>query len=179
MLNLKLNETEFYDEEKSEFVTISSRTIQLEHSLVAISKWESKWHKSFLSSRDKTDEEILDYILCMSPDDSLDKTTILGITRSQLDEIAAYIEDSMTATVFYEAKSAPSREIITNEIIYYWMVAFNIPFECQHWHVNRLLTLIKVCSIKSQPEKKMSQAEIMARNRALNEARRKKLGTKG
>lgn len=162
-----------------EFIPILPQTIQLEHSLVSISKWESIHHKPFLGREEKTDAEIISYICCMSPDDSLDIRTVLSLSNDNVEQIVAYIEDSMTATTFYEPNARPSREIITSEIIYYWMVTLNIPFECQHWHLNRLLTLIKVISMKNEPEKKMSQAELNARNRALNEERRRRLNTKG
>lgn len=179
MLSIELEGTEWFDEESGQFITVPPQTIQLEHSLVSISKWESKWHKPFLHTQDKTDGEVLDYICCMSPDDSMDFRTALSLSKENVEQIVSYIENPMTATTFYEPDARPSREIITSEIIYYWMVTLGIPFECQHWHLNRLLTLIKVISLKNEPEKKMSQREINARNKALNEARRKKLNTKG
>lgn len=179
MLSIKLDGTEWFDEEEQQFITVPPQTIQLEHSLVSISKWESIHHKPFLGREEKTDDEVVSYICCMSPDDSLDIRTVLSMTKENVDQITAYIEDPMTATTFFEPDARPSREIITSEVIYYWMVTLAIPFECQYWHINRLLTLIKVISLKNAPEKKISQRELNARNRALNEERRRRLNTKG
>lgn len=179
MLSIKLDGTEWFDEEEQQFITVPPQTIRLEHSLVSISKWESIHHKPFLGREEKTDDEVVSYICCMSPDDSLDIRTVLSMTKENVDQITAYIEDPMTATTFFEPDARPSREIITSEVIYYWMVTLAIPFECQYWHINRLLTLIKVISLKNAPEKKISQRELNARNRALNEERRRRLNTKG
>lgn len=180
MLTLTIPAKEFWDESKSEFVYTKEQTLHLEHSLVSLSKWESKWNKAFLSNRDKTDEEILDYIKCMTLTPNVSPDTYRYLTRSNFIEINDYIAAPMTATVFSDEKTPKaSREIVTAELIYYWMIALNIPFECQHWHLNRLLTLIKVCNIKNAPPKKRSKREIMSRNAALNAARRKQLNTSG
>ena len=181
MLEITIPAMELYDDEKEEFVTNkTNQTIRLEHSLVSLSKWESKWHKAFLTDEKKTHEEIVDYIKCMTLTQNVDPVVYNFIDDRILNKIYSYIEDSMTATVFYnEEKKGGRKETVTSELIYYWMVALNIPFECQKWHLNRLLTLIKVCTIKSQPAKKMSKREIQSRNAALNAARRKKLNTKG
>lgn len=179
MLRITIPETEFYDETKEEFITYKAQVLQLEHSLVSISKWESHWNKPFLSGKDKTFEELLDYVKCMTITQNVSDDVYKRLTRQNVDEINNYIESPMTATTFSDRKESPNREIITSEIIYYWMVTFNIPFECQKWHLNRLLTLIKVCNIKTNPPKKMGKQELAQRNRELNAARKARLNTKG
>ncbi len=177
MLPLVIPETELYDEVRNEFIFVKQQKLVLEHSLLSLSKWESKWHKPFLSKKEKTEDEIFDYIRCMTVN-SVDENVYLCLSQEMVHQINKYIEDSMTATTINDKRS-PSREIVTAEIIYYWMVALQIPFECQKWHLNRLLTLIDVCSIKNQPPKKMSQKAILSRNASLNAARRRALHSKG
>lgn len=180
MLQITIPAVELWDERKQEFVTTKEQTLQLEHSLVSLSKWESKWCKAFLSKQEKTFEETLDYIKCMTITQNVNPEVYNYLTNENIEEINKYIEAPMTATYFSDDKTVkPSREQITAELIYYWMIALNIPFECQKWHLNRLLTLIRVCNIKNQPPKKRSIKEIMSRNAALNAARRKQLNTKG
>lgn len=179
MLTITVPGLEYYNEETEEFYYYPDVNLDLEHSLVAISKWESKWHKPFLNGKDRTLEEIVDYIKCMTVNDVDDVSAFDRLTEYNLISINDYIGESMTATTFNDEPKAVGREIITSEIIYYWMVTYNIPFECQYWHLNRLLTLIKVCNAKNNPPKKMSQKEILARNKALNESRKKQLNTRG
>ena len=180
MLEIKIPETEQWDELKQEFVYTKAQTLQLEHSLVSLSKWESKWCKPFLSKEDKTFEETIDYIRCMTLNRHVPDEVYGFLTRSNIKQINEYISAPMTATWFsQDTTGRGSREQITSELIYYWMIALNIPFECQKWHLNRLLTLIRVCNLKNQPSKKMSRREIMSRNAALNAARKKQLGTNG
>lgn len=179
MLKLTIPKNEFWDEVKGEFVYQNERTIQLEHSLVSLSKWEAKWHKPFLSKDPKTSEEIRDYIRFMTVTQNVDPELYEHLTADQYKQINQYIDDPMTATWFRKEPRRSSSEQVTAELIYYWMIALNIPFECQKWHLNRLLTLIKVCNIKQQPDKKMSKKEILANNAALNAARRARLKTRG
>ena len=180
MLQITIPAVEQWDESKQEFVCSKAQTLQLEHSLVSLSKWESKWHKAFLTKDEKTFEETLNYIKCMTLTQNVDSETYNFLTNENFKLINQYIEDPMTATRFSEEKnSSLNKEQITAELIYYWMIALNIPLECQKWHLNRLLTLIKVCNIKNQPPKKRSRNEIASRNVALNEARRQQLNTKG
>lgn len=180
MLTIKIPKgRELFDEVNNEFITSKAQTLQLEHSLVSLSKWESKWCKPFLTKDIKTHEESIDYIRCMTITQNVDPIVYRFITNEEMDQVNRYIEAPMTATTFSNNKESINREIITSEIIYYWMIALNIPFECQKWHLNRLITLINVCNIKNTPPKKMNKRDIMRRNRALNEARRKKLGTRG
>ena len=179
MLEIIIPGLELYNEETNEFTCYDDVKLELEHSLISISKWESKWCKPFLDGKDKTLDEIVDYVRCMTISDNIEYDVYDRLTEENLIVINEYIGRPMTATTFNNEKKSTGREIITSEIIYYWMVSFNIPFECQYWHLNRLLTLIKVCNVKNNPPKKMSQKEILARNKALNDARKKELGTRG
>ena len=179
MLTVTIPTMEFYDEAREEFITIKEYDLVLEHSLVSLSKWESKWCKPFLSAKNKSKEEVFDYIRCMTINQLNHPVAYNLIPKSILDKISNYIESPMTATTFPIQPKSASREIITSELIYYWMVSFNIPFECQKWHLNRLLTLINVCNIKNQPKKKLSHKEWAKRQHALNEARKKQLKTTG
>lgn len=179
MLKLMIAAIEQYNEDNNEFITPKEQVLHLEHSLVSLSKWESKWHKPFLSKGDKSIEESIDYIRCMTTTQNVDPEVYSRITAQHIQQVIEYIDAPMTATVISNQKAATNREIITAEIIYYWMIALNIPFECQKWHLNRLLTLINVCNIKSAPPKKMGRKEIMSRNAALNATRRKNLKSKG
>ena len=179
MLRITIPSIELFNEMTDEFIYFEEETIELEHSLVSISKWESKWHKPFLSDKNKTNEEVLDYVSCMSLNGPIKRELLQRLSNDNFLQINNYINDSMTATTFNELGNRPGREIITSELVYYWMVALNIPFECQYWHLNRLLTLVKVCNIKNSPEKKMSKEEVMRRNRELNKVRRKEMNSSG
>ena len=171
---------EGWDEVKQEFVEPKVITLKLEHSLVSVSKWESKWNKPFLSSNSKTDEEIFDYIKCMTTTQNVDDDVYNHLTQDNIKSINKYIEAPMTATTFSEDKSSKgNREVVTSELIYYWMISLGIPVDFQKWHLNRLMTLIRVCNIKNAPPKKMSKRDVMSRNKALNDARRKQLNTRG
>lgn len=183
MLKVTIPSVEGFDEKNNEFVgIIPETTLQLEHSLLSLSKWEAKWKKPFLSankSESRTLEETLDYIRCMTLNSNVDPNVYKYIPQDVFKQIIEYIEDPMTATTFSKKEESGPRKIITSEIIYYWMIALNIPFECQKWHLNRLLTLVRVCSEKNTPPKKMSTREIMARNQALNAQRRAHLHSRG
>lgn len=180
MLQITIPATELWDEVNERFIRTRKQTLQLEHSLVSISKWESKWCKPFLTKEKKTTEETIDYIRCMTLTQNVNPNIYFALTNENIKQVDDYIDAPMTATTFSEDKSGRSnREIITAELIYYWMIALQIPMKCEKWHINRLLTLIRVCNIKNQPPKKMSQGEIMRRNAELNAARRKQLNTKG
>lgn len=183
MLYITIPEKEFYDEDNNLFILRPSKVLQLEHSLVSLSKWESLWHKPFISKEDKTTRETLDYIRCMTITQNVDHD-IYSTSRISSDLfklISDYISDPMTATTFSKdvANKTINREVITAEIIYYWMVELNIPFECEKWHLNRLITLINVCNIKRQPAKKMPKKELYSRQRTLNEIRRQQLNSRG
>lgn len=179
MLTITIPARELFDDRTNEFVYTKAQTLQLEHSLVSISKWESKWHKPFLTKETKTEEEMRDYIRCMTITQNIDSSVYFGLSRDNLLQIKQYIDDEMTATTFSNREKKQSHQVITSELIYYWMVSLNIPFECQKWHLNRLLTLIHICDIKNTPAKKMSRRDVMNRNSSLNAARRARLGTRG
>lgn len=180
MLKITIPAGEQWDEQKQEFVNTKEQTLCLEHSLVSLSKWESKWNKAFLSQKSKTFEETLDYVKCMTITQNVNSDVYSNLSSENFRQINDYINAPMTATCFLNDKrGGVNRETVTSELIYYWMIALSIPFECQKWHLNRLLTLIRVCNIKNTPPKKMSRSEIMSRNAALNAARRQKLNSRG
>lgn len=179
MLQLTIADTELWDERIGEFIHLRGGTIELEHSLVSLSKWESKWHKPFFGREDKTDEETIDYVRCMTLTNNVSPELYKYLTPEHIQQVNDYIANPMTATTISNTKSGSSREIITSELIYYWMVALQIPFECENWHLNRLLTLVQVCNVKNSPPKKMSKRDVMSRNASLNAARRKQHNTRG
>lgn len=174
MFKLVVPEQTIWDEKDERFIQIPSYELKLEHSLLAISKWESKWNKPFLTDDPKSDEEFRDYIRCMSLDEEIPYEAYAYLNVNQLHEINKYIESPMTATTIHDSSNnSPKREIITAELVYYWMISLQIPFECEQWHFNKLMTLIRVCGIKNSPDKKMSNDEVMARQKRINAARRK------
>lgn len=173
MLEITIPETELWDERNETFVMVKQHTLRLEHSLVSISKWERKWCKSYFSRKEKTKEEIIDYIRCMTITQNVDPYVYHCLTRENEEQIKNYIDAPMTAVTFPNEKKGGSRDVITAEIIYYWMISLGIPFECQKWHLNSLIALIKVCNIKNRPPKKMSSIELASHHRAVNAARRK------
>jgi hypothetical protein len=181
MLEITVPAAEFWDEVHEEFIYKKEQTLQLEHSLVSLSKWESKWNKAFLGKQEKTDEEILDYVRCMTLTQNVDPEVYTRLSAENYLTINAYIEAPMSATRFHEDKqSGRNKDIVTSELIYYWMISYNIPVDiCQKWHLNRLLTLIRVCNVKNSPAKKRSKREMWNRHTALNAANRKRFGSKG
>lgn len=183
MLTIRIQKGELYDEIRNEFIEQKDQVLCLEHSLVSVSKWEAKWHKPFLDDRyPKTREETIDYIRCMTITQNVDPSVYYLMSEENLTKIKEYIEDSSTATWFSDKKRKPtSRRVVTSELIYYWMVALQIPFECQKWHLNRLLTLIKVCNEENKPQDKKNRntRELMSERAALNAARKKRLNTRG
>lgn len=179
MLQIEIPNLELFDDDKQEFIDVKGRVLNLEHSLISLAKWESKWNVPFLSKKELTLEQTIDYIRFMTIDKNVDPNVYRALTTDIFDKIRAYIDAPMTATWFNERDGSPNKEIVTAEIIYYSMIALNIPFECQKWHLNRLLTLIRVCNIKQSGTKKMKKQEIYDQNRALNEARRKRMNSKG
>ena len=183
-LTIKKSKDEgIFNNATQEFITLDHDvTICLEHSLVSISKWESKYNKPFLSEDKKTTKEFRDYVKCMTISQNIDDLVYYFLTKDDYEKIRKYIDAPMTATTFYRHGQQPEKprkkEIITSELIYYWMVAANVPFECQRWHLNRLLTLLHVCSVKNS-NNKMKKKDILRSNAALNAARRSKTGSKG
>lgn len=180
MLTLIVDGTESFDEVRQKFVVVGGTELQLEHSLVSVSKWEATFEKPFLGKEEKTGEEVLAYVQCMAIDPKTPGEVFLKLDKQAYEDINEYIGAKMTATWFSDAPGPPkTREVITAEVIYYWMTTFNIPWEAQHWHLNRLFALIRICNIKSAKPKKMSRAEQVQRQRDLNAQRRAQLGTTG
>jgi len=182
MLQIVTQANELYNEETNEFIYVKPQKIVMEHSLLSISKWESRWKKPFISKEQKTNDEMLDYIRCMTITPKVDYLTYANLTRDQIKAINDYINDPATATTISDLRrnSVNSGRAITSELIYYWMTAQNIPFECEKWHLNRLLTLIRIANIENNPKKqKMGRRDIYNQNRALNAARRAKHNTRG
>ena len=182
MLQITLPSVELWDETRDLFIYTKEVTIRLEHSLVSVSKWESTWHKPFLSDEKKTNEEMLDYIRCMTITQNVDPSAYLTIPRDKFKEIMDYIDDSRSATVFYDYdgnKMPRRKERITSEKIYSWMVTLGIPFECQTWHINRLMNLIRYCNAANQPPKKRSAGELVKEYARINAANKKRFNTAG
>jgi hypothetical protein len=182
VLKITLPAVDMFDDAKQEFTASDEVVLELEHSLVSLGVWESKWEQPFLGPKEKTREQTLDYVNSMVLGGETPPDLFSRLTDDHIEAINAYINAKMTATTFNEAGSAPKKgatEIITAELVYYWMIKLEIPFECQYWHLERLLTLIKVCTLKNSPPKKMSRAEVIAQQRALNAQRKAQLGTAG
>lgn len=170
---------EYYDESNEAFVIDDVFELELEHSLVSLSKWESFFCKPFLNKKDKTPEEVLWYVRAMVLSPEVPEEVFSRLSDENIQQINAYLNAQMTASWFNDKAAPPNREIITAEVIYYWMIVANIPFSCETWHLNRLFALIKVCNAKSSPKKKMGRAELAARNKMLNEQRKAELKTSG
>lgn len=180
MLQITIPSVELWDEKTEQFIKVKGQTLTLEHSLVSLSKWESKWCKPFVSKNDLTYEEMIDYVRCMTLTQNVDPAIYKFITKENIEQVNQYIGAPMTATTFRkDQKTIGNKEQVTAELIYYWMIALNIPFECQKWHLNRLITLIEVCSIKNTPPKKMSKRDLARRHAAINAANRKRYHSKG
>ena len=180
MLTITVLGTQMFDEASQEFVTQGDVVLELEHSLVSLSKWESIYEKPFLGGETKSVEEIVGYVKAMTLNLGVPDETFHKLSPSNVDQINAYIDAKMTATWFSDAPgNIRSREVITSELIYYWMTVYHIPFECERWHLNRLFTLIRICNLKQDKPKKMSRSDIAARNRELNAQRKAQLNTKG
>lgn len=180
MLILKIPEQEYYDQASNEFINCRACTLKLEHSLVSISKWESKWKKPFLTDAEKSPAEFIDYIRCMTINQDVPDEVYALLGHENVRKIQEYIMDPATATTVTDRRKSKGgkSETPTSELIYYWMISNGIPFECEKWRLNRLITLIKVCNAKGNPQQ-MSKQEIYAMNAALNNSRRAASGSKG
>lgn len=183
MLQLKIKGGELFDEKAEKFISVKPQTLQLEHSLISVSKWEAKWKKPFMRPDPMTHEETIDYIrfMTISPQ-NVDPLVYAFITNEHVQQVMDYIHDPMTATTIKNRPGSKrgGQQVITSELMYYYMTAYQIPFDpCQKWHFNRLMTLIRVCDEKQQKPKKMSRSEINAQNRKRNAARKAKYGTRG
>lgn len=180
MLTLTIPAGRFFNEQTNEFIYTEEQTLQMEHSLVSLSKWEARWHKPFLST-DKTDEEIMDYIKIMTITKHVNPLVYSQLSQSHVNQIVDYINNPMTATTFRkDSEGGKNNRIVTAELVYCWMIMLNIPVEFQKWHLNKLMTLIRVCQAENSPnDKKRSQREINSRHAAINNARRQKHAKKG
>lgn len=177
MLELVIVTQDGFDDSIGEFVDLETVTVRLEHSLVSLSKWESKWEVPFLdSTTDRTDEMWMDYIRFMHLD-PVDEKLLTKLSSENMRSISEYINSSQTATWFADhgrnVRRAPQSKKVTSDLVYYWMSALSIPFECQHWHFNRLITLIRIAEAENQPQKKMGRKESMAQHRSLLASRRR------
>ena len=180
MIKITIPETELYDSNTSSFIRTTPTVVTLEHSLASMSKWESKWELPFFGTAEKTKEQVLDYTRLMVIGEEIDPNVFSGLTAENVRVIKDYIESKQTATWFSSEQRGPhSRKIITTEVIYSWMISQGIPFECQYWHINRLLTLIRVISESQEKPKKMRKSSVMSQNRMLNAQRRARLGSSG
>lgn len=180
MLEVTIPAIEIFNEETMRFEdTIAGQKLLLEHSLVSLSKWEETWEVPFLSTENKTTEQTLDYIRCMTITKNVSPKTYSSMPQKIISEIGAYIERPMTATTFHNERNRPSRDKVTAELIYYWMFSLQIPKECEKWHLNKLLTVIKVCNLKNSPPRKYSKRDWANKQRELNAQRRAQYGSKG
>lgn len=180
MLQIEIPFQEFYNEATGEFDQVQPCTLNLEHSLISLSKWEAKWKKPFMTDKGLTRDEIIDYIRCMTLNQKVDPKVYMTMSVSNVEKIKDYIGDPATATTVYDKRPSKraSRDVITSELIYYQMIYFGIPFECEKWHLNRLLMLIRVCAVKGTPSQ-MSQLDIFNQNKDLNAARRMAMNSRG
>lgn len=179
MLRLEVPMAESFDSAKNEFVASTVFVLELEHSLASLSKWEAKFEKAFLGKQEKSVEEVIEYIRIMVQTPDVPEEVFGHFSPENMSAINDYINAKMTATTINEVPGRSSQEVITAELIYYWMIALNVPFECQHWHLNKLIMLIRVCNVKNKPPRKMSKGEAMRRQRETNAMRRASLGTRG
>lgn len=176
-------EDELWDEKEECFIPVPAckeQVLQLEHSLISLSKWESKWCKPFHANEEKTIEQTIDYIKCMTLNKNVDPSVYDRLTEDNLKQITDYIYAPMTATTINDrGQKKKSKEIITSEVIYYWMIANNIPFECEKWHLNRLIMLIRVCGAHNEEPKKTNKRDLARQYAQINAANRKKFNSKG
>lgn len=180
MLKITVPAIELWDERNEMFIQTKGANLKLEHSLISISNWEMKWHIPYFRD-EKTEEQAIDYIRCMTLNKEVDSSVYFGLTQKNVEDINRYMQDEMTATRIKEIKKNGSRanQEVTSELIYYWMIQFGIPFSCEKWHINRLIMLIRVCAEENKPRKKRSTKDIASDYRALNAARKAALNTKG
>lgn len=175
-ITITIPEGEFWDEKQLQFVYSKEQSVTFEHSLVSISKWESKWHIPFLSKEEKTQEQTLDYIKCMTITQNVKDETYSCLSQENVKELTDYINNPMTAA-WFSGNQGRNNRIITSEVMYYYMIELGIPMECQRWHINRLFTLMKVIN-EERKDNKMSTNELYRRNSELNRLRKQRLGIK-
>lgn len=179
MLKLIIPETELFDDRTGEFINIDRTALTLEHSLISISKWESNWEIPFINTRHKTKAQTIDYIKCMTITPNVNPNVYRCITNEHIRVVNEYIDKPMTATTFSDKNKGSRNKKITNEEIYYQMIELGIPVEFEKWHLNRLLTLIHVCTSYRTPGNKRSTSDIIRDHKAINAANRKRFNSKG
>lgn len=179
MLEITVPENEIYNSTTNTFVTVPSCVITLEHSLISVAKWESKWRIPYLSAKKRTGRQELDYIRCMAVGPVKDKHVFEVLSAENISQIREYIDEPMTATTFTKSERPASKDVVTSEVLYCRMFANNIPMECQKWHLNRLLTLIRVCDASAGPRQKMTKRQTATRYAEQNALRRAKYNTRG
>ncbi len=181
MLEIRVPASEVYQAWNNTFINVQSCVLTLEHSLISVAKWEAKWHIPYLNARKKTTAQDLDYIRCMVIGPVKDDAIFAALSSENIADIRKYIDDTMTATTFSESLNTKkhSKEVVTAEILYHRMFTNNIPMECQKWHLNRLLTLIRVCDTKNSPPSKMNKKQTASHYAEQNALRRAKYNTKG
>lgn len=183
MLYLHIEPQEGFDSNTNEFINIKETNLQLEHSLVSLKKWEQKYHVPFLDKKkEKTLEQWLFYVQCMTYTQNVDPNVYKYMSADNFKKVTEYIEDPMTATWFSDNKNGlsgvNSNEIVTAEVIYYWMIELGIPIQFEKWHLNQLMTLIRVINNKRNPKKMGKQEEAIQRS-ALNAQRKAKMKSRG
>lgn len=176
MIEIVVPATTLFDERTNQFHKTKETTLQLEHSLLSLSKWEAKWQTPFLTDEPHSEEKSLDYFRCMTINRGVDPLVYRAIKPAQFAAIKAYISSPQTATTVnkIEQPSNGHKQVLTSELIYYYMIAYNIPFECEKWHLNRLIMLIRICDVKNQPQKKMSNADFARIKAERRKARKRK-----
>lgn len=182
MLQITVPKTEIFNENTNQFLWIPETTIQMEHSLVSLSKWEEKHHKAYLDPKlQHSATEILDYFKCMTITKNVKDSVFLALSQRNIEEISSYINDPMTATTFNEMATTKkhSSKFITSEYLYFCMFSLGVPIECEKWHINRLMTLLKIFEEENKPQKKRSEAETLNYYAKLNAERKRKWHTKG
>lgn len=181
MLSINIPETELFDEETDSFIKIKAQSLNLEHSLISVSKWETIHCKPFLTKNKKTPDEVRDYIRCMIINAPKGQDVVKAFTPKEINEVIDYINKKKTATTvtFFSKKTKASNETITSELIYYWMFSAGISIECEKWPLDRLFALIKIFSAKNAPKQKGVNHEYNKMQHDLNAQRRAALHSKG
>lgn len=179
MLIIRVPQTEVFDSKTETFNYLPETVLKLEHSLISLSKWESRWHKPYLKpDPNRSVAETMDYIRCMSLT-SIDLQTVSRLSSKDYETIQAYVNEQSTATTVKHVGGKKNTQTVTSELIYAWMTELRIPWEAQKWHLSRLMTLIDVMNERQKPQQKMSKAQTAKQNAAINAARRARYNTRG
>lgn len=179
---------ELFDEETNTFLHPVGKKLHLEHSLLSISKWEAEWEIPFLNT-DKTSEQSLSYIKCCVLDDDFDELLLNTLSDKNILDFNAYLSKGMTAKKIIDLRSSlsqkrksrrpASQKALTSEDIYYSMIQFHVWKECEEWPLQRLLSLLQLCSLKSNSTGEMSKSDQAKFYREENARRKAKYHTNG